>query len=174
MQPVVNPLRPRSTLALGNLVGMVDGHVVNTASVNVKMLAKVLHAHCRTFNMPARVASSPWGIPSQSLVLKLALCKPKHKVVGAALVWVNLYAGTCLKVVYVNSGKLTVVRVSRNVIVKVSTSHVGVAVGFNALYKLNHLRNVLGSLANNVRAADIQRVNVRKKGIRIEFCNFQN
>ena len=33
---------------------------------------------------------------------------------------------------------------------------------------------MLCCLADYVRAADIQRINVRKKGIRIEFCNFQN
>ncbi len=50
-------------LALGNFVGMMHGYVLDAACVNVGSIAKILHSHRRTFDMPARKALSPRTIP---------------------------------------------------------------------------------------------------------------
>ncbi len=48
------------------------------------------------------------------------------------------------------------------------------SVRLDFLDKLNHIGNMLGRLADNVRVADIKRVDVRHKSVSVEFRNVKN
>ena len=65
MEPVFYPgaflalFFAKTSFALGNLVGVMDRDVIDSACVDVDVLAEVFHAHGRTFDVPARIAPSP-------------------------------------------------------------------------------------------------------------------
>ena len=184
MHPVVDPRAfstfclVKAALALRNFVCMVHRNVVDAAGVNIEMLAEIFHAHCGTFNMPARVAASPRRIPGHCLIFKLRFGEPKHKVIRVALVLIDYRnraaSGTGFQFVKVQPCKLAVIRVSGYVKIKVSVCHIGMAVCLKLFDKLNHLCNMLSRLAFVIRAAYIQRINVFVKCFRIKFSNFEN
>ena len=84
MQPVLHERLTRGALALGNFVVVMREHVVNAAGVHIEALTEVLHAHCRTLDMPAGPAAAPRGIPDH-LAIFLCPCFPQGKVRGAFL-----------------------------------------------------------------------------------------
>src|SRR5215469_3604240 len=63
MHPVVHKLMPYKPLALSNFIFVMGKDIIHTSSMYVKMLAKVLHRHSATFDMPARKTVSPGTIP---------------------------------------------------------------------------------------------------------------
>ena len=95
MQPVINPRTfctfsfIKTAFRLRNFISMMNRHMVNTTSMDIKMLAQIFHTHSRTLNMPARITTSPWRIPSHSLIFKFRFSKPKNKVTRITLVLVH-------------------------------------------------------------------------------------
>ena len=64
MQPVMDErMHPCRPFRLGNLIFMVGKDQVAAAAMEIKGGTKIFHAHCRTFNMPARTTFAPGGIP---------------------------------------------------------------------------------------------------------------
>ena len=174
MQPIVYPFFSRSSFGLSYFIGMMYPYMVYTALVNIDLFSQILHTHGRTFDMPAGIASSPRRIPDKGLIFKLALCKPKNKVMRIAFVFIYFDTGTGFKVFKVYVCQLSVFGKGRNIIVEVSASHVGVPVRFYSFYKLYHFIYVLCSLADNTGPFDIQPFGIVKKGFCIKFCNFKH
>ena len=174
MKPVVHPAFAGGTLGLGNLVGMVDGDVIDSTGMDVDLLSQILHAHGGALDVPAGIAPSPGRVPHQGLVLELALGEPQHKVLGIPLVLVNVDAGTGLQVIQIQAGQLSVVGEGGHVIVEVAAGQIGVAVGLKPLYQVDHVLDMLGGLAYNVGTADVEAVNVVEEGVGVELCDFQH
>ena len=76
MEPVVAPLVAQIAFTLGDLVGMMWEGVIDTAGVDVQILAQVLHRDAGALDMPAGITDTPGRIPLQGLVLELRLGKP--------------------------------------------------------------------------------------------------
>ena len=92
VEPVVAPLVSNICLGLCDFISVVGERVVDTAAVDIKVFAKVLHADTRAFDMPTGIADAPRRIPLKLLRIELGLCKPKHEVCLVSLVGVLLNA----------------------------------------------------------------------------------
>src|SRR5689334_2675033 len=99
---VVNPILHKRFLAgccfgLGNFVGVVNRNMINATSVNVKLLAKILHAHGRTLNMPTRkTARVPGTFPHHCSVFSRPLKLPQREVGWMAFAFHYLHPSTGL------------------------------------------------------------------------------
>ena len=62
-------LHSERTLGLGNLIFVVRKLEIGATAVDIKMLTQKCATHCRTFNMPAWPALSPWRGPTNILGL---------------------------------------------------------------------------------------------------------
>ena len=157
---------------------MMNRNMVNTTSVNIKMLSKIFHRHSRTFNMPARITTTPRRIPSHSLIFKLRFCKPKNKVSRITFIFINnnnlAFSSSCFKFIKIQISQFSVIIKSRNIKIQVAASHISMTISFNLLNQINHFLNVICSLTNNIRMTDIQSINISHKSICIEFSNFKN
>lgn len=71
MEPVVAPFMSNIRLGLCNLIGVMREDVVHTATVNIHILAEMLHTDAGALDVPSRVSNAPWAIPLQRLILKL-------------------------------------------------------------------------------------------------------
>ncbi|MBA7686000.1 hypothetical protein ES703_94431 [subsurface metagenome] len=96
MQPVIDPPPARSRLGLSDLIGVMNINMINTAAVNIKVLAQILHGHGAAFNVPARVAQAPGRIPEHGLMFKLGTGKPEHEIKRVFLIRVNINPGAGL------------------------------------------------------------------------------
>ena len=78
----VNPESDEGTacrsLALGDLVFMMRKEKINPATMKIECIAKILHRHCRTLEMPARPAFAerrgPTGLP------RILRCLPQDEI----------------------------------------------------------------------------------------------
>ena len=92
VHPMAAPFVAKVCLALRDLVGVVGERVVDTATMDVAVFAKVLHSDAGAFNVPSGIADSPGARPLELLIVELRLCEPKHEVGAVALVAVSLNA----------------------------------------------------------------------------------
>ena len=63
MQPVMSEFHAVARLRLGDLILMVREDQVLAAGVDVNRLAKILAAHDRALDVPARASFAPGGLP---------------------------------------------------------------------------------------------------------------
>jgi hypothetical protein len=61
VQPKIHPRVGVTALGLGYLVGVMDRDMIDAATVDVKMLTKVLARHRGALDMSARKSRPPWG-----------------------------------------------------------------------------------------------------------------
>ena len=71
VEPIVTPLVPEGRLALSYFVGVMRESVINSAAVDIKILAKMLSRNTGAFDMPTGIAYSKRRIPFKLLVVKL-------------------------------------------------------------------------------------------------------
>ena len=76
MAPVVDPLMAGGGFTLSNFIGVVDRNCIYATAMDIKGFTKIFHAHGGAFDMPARISSSPWGVPHHSLLAELAVGEP--------------------------------------------------------------------------------------------------
>src|SRR5207244_9078210 len=62
MKPVADERLSGRAFALRDLILVMGEYQVDTAGVDVERLPEVLHAHCRTLDMPARTARAEGGL----------------------------------------------------------------------------------------------------------------
>ena len=86
MKPVVAPFLAKVTFRLSNFIGMVGEGVIDSAAMDVKILAEMFHGNAGALDMPAGITDTPGGIPLQSLVFKLGFGEPEDKVILVTLV----------------------------------------------------------------------------------------
>src|ERR1043165_8692940 len=63
VNPVTNKLLPRRAFTLRDLILVMREDEIDTAGVNVKRLAKIVHRHRRALDMPARTSASDRRVP---------------------------------------------------------------------------------------------------------------
>ena len=100
VEPMCAPLVTEISFALCDLVGVVGECVVDTAAVDVEILAQVLHGDSGALDMPTGITETPGTVPFQLLILNLGFGEPEHEVGLVALckVLFNAVAHTNCKV----------------------------------------------------------------------------
>ena len=63
MEPICYEFLMRKCFALGNFIFMVREEQINPSRMNIKLFTQILHAHCRTLNMPSWSTLSKWRVP---------------------------------------------------------------------------------------------------------------
>ena len=176
VEPVVAPFVAQVAFGLGNFVGVVGEGVVNTAGVDVQVLAQVLHGNAGALDVPAGVAHTPGRVPLQGLILEFGLGEPEDEVVLVALVGILLHA-----LPDAHSQILLVMVVEHIVFVQlggievhVAPGHIGKALIQQAGNNFNVFVNTAGGGLNHIGTFDVQLVAVREKGVRIELRDFHN
>ncbi len=110
--------------ALGVFVFMVGKDQVRPAAVDVKTLSQVFHGHGRAFDVPARAALAPGGIPGRFARLGGL---PQRKIQRVALAHIHFDPRAFFQLLDVLSGQPAVLRKASHLEVDVSVQHVGVA-----------------------------------------------
>ncbi len=165
MDPVVDPFVARRSLRLSDLIRMMHGNVVHPAGVNVEVLTEILGAHGAALDMPAGVPAPPRRVPDHGLVFELRLRKPQDEVPRVPLVLVNLDARTGPLFLTIEQRELAVVRELAGIEVDVTTRLVGIPVGLDALDHLDHIVDVIRSLADHRGLFDIEFLHVVEEGL---------
>ena len=88
------------SFALCDLVCMVGECVIDTAAMDIKILAQMLHRDAGALDVPAGISHSPGAVPLKLLVVELGLCKPENEVclVSFVIVLFNALANAVLQV----------------------------------------------------------------------------
>ena len=92
VHPVVAPVVTEIAFALRNLVCVMRESIVDSAAVNVKVFAEVLHGDAGALDVPSGITRAPGGFPLESLIFKLGLREPEDEIVSVALVGVLVNA----------------------------------------------------------------------------------
>src|SRR3546814_2550351 len=95
-------------LVLLDLVGMVDLAMVDAAGVDVERMAQPRLAHHRAFEVPARRALAPGGVPFHLPLLARRGLAPYGEVAGVALARDRIDAG--MSRVVAPAGKRAIIR----------------------------------------------------------------
>ena len=161
---------------LGDFIGMMGEGVVDTAGMDVQVLAQMLHGNAGAFNMPTGVANAPGGIPFQRLVFKLRLGKPEDKVILIALIGILFhtfpYAGSQIFLIMVIEDIVLIQ--GRGIKIHIAAYEIGFA-GVQKL--LNHLDiavDTVGGRLHHIGALDIQLVAIGKESIGIKARDVHN
>ena len=86
MDPIANKFFSGCSLTLGNFIRVMDGHVFRAAGVDIDRIAKVLHRHRRTLDMPARKPIAERTLPMHLVIREPTdALKPKHEIRGMLL-----------------------------------------------------------------------------------------
>ena len=136
---------------------MVRECIVNTAAVNVKILAQILQADTGALNVPAGITNTPGRIPFERLVFKLTLGKPQHKIVLITLIGILLNAFTH------TNGQVLFVMVIENIIafqlgsikVYIASGNIGKTLFQQTFHDLDKFRNAAGCRLNDLRFLDV-------------------
>src|SRR5207244_12120189 len=89
MKPVADERLSGRAFALRDLILVMGEYQVDAAGVDVERLPEVLHAHCRTLDMPARTARAEGGLPD---VLAGLARLPAHEVARVLIrILVDIY-----------------------------------------------------------------------------------
>ena len=77
--------------------------VVDTAAVQVKVFAEVVHGYSGAFDVPSGITYSPRAVPFQLLILEFGFGEPQNKVglVALSLVLFNALSNAYFKVLRV-------------------------------------------------------------------------
>ncbi|MNT27336.1 hypothetical protein D3C72_1629630 [compost metagenome] len=98
VHPVIDVRAVVGAARLGNFVLVVREHQIGTATVDIKMGAKLLAVHGRTFNVPTRTPCAPRRRPARFARLGHL---PQHEVHRVAFHVVDFYARTGLQLIQI-------------------------------------------------------------------------
>ena len=173
VEPVLNPGRLAcGGLALGDLIAVVYGDVVDTPTVDVELLSEVLHAHGAALNMPARIPPSPWRVPQHGLMLELRAGEPEYKIVGILLIGIDSDSGTCLQILPHLSGEFSEVGRFSHIEVDITAAPVGEPRLLNTDDQIDHVLDVVGRPAGDVRLRYVEGLQIPEKGFLVELGDF--
>ena len=139
---------------------MVGEDEILPAPVYVEGGAKVLLAHRRALDVPARTALAPRALPGDAFGLPRLRRLPEREVEGIAFQLAGIDARARQEVVEVALGELPVLREAPDREVDVAARLVGVASGNELFDERDHLGNMLGGLGLDVRGRDPERCHV--------------
>ena len=140
------------------------------AAVNVERQIKVLLAHGRTFQMPARTTLAPRAFPEGFAGLG-GLPQGKIQRIFLFLAYGDARAGT--QIVHVPAGKLAVALEGTHAEIHVARRHgVGVAALDEGLNKFLHVADVFGGARLDIGTAHVQPVHILMEGGDVGFGYF--
>ena len=176
VNPIVAPLVTKICLGLCNLVGVVRECVIDTTAVNIKTLAKMLHADARALDVPSGVTDAPRAIPFELLVVELGLCKPKNKVCLVLFVAVgfNTVANTDCKVSFFKVVENVILLELGGIKVDVAACLVSKAFFEQGLDNLDKLINARGCGLYHLGTTNVERVAILKELFGVELRDFHN
>ena len=178
VEPVTAPFVTEVCLALCNLVCVMREDIVNTAAMNIKVFAEIFHAYAAALNVPAGVTDAPRAVPFQLLLVKFGFRKPESEVALVFLVFVlgNIVADADHKVfrVVCVTGKLAVACGLGCVKIHVSAGDISIALVYKRGNDADEFVNTARGRLNDFRLFDVQRVAIRKEGVRIELRDLHN
>ncbi len=173
MEPIIDPFLSGGRLALSDLIRMVNRDRVDSSTVNIKLIAKIGHAHRRAFDVPAGESPAPGRWPHHLLFTEFALGEPKNEVFGVLLVFILLHPlpDRRFQPIELEAGELAVIidRVDREV--HVSPALVGMPLFFQTENQIDHLLDVVGRLAGRARSNHLQIVKVPEERIGVILCD---
>src|SRR5918994_2365982 len=111
MHPVAREGQAECTLGLGNLIFVMRKHQVSPAAVDVERLAKILGAHRRALDVPARPARTPRAFPGRLAGLARF---PESEIQRRSLALINLDASPRFQLVDSLARKLAISSKIRN------------------------------------------------------------
>ena len=176
VEPIFAPLVAEGSLRLSDLVGVVGEGIVNTATVDIEVLAHEFRGDAGALNVPAGISDSPRGSPLQLLVVKLGLGEPENEVslVSLILVCLNAVTHAYLKVLFLEIVENVILLKLRGVEIYVSACLVGVSLLEKGLYHSDKLGNAVGGRLNVLGTLDVKLVAVSKKCVCIVLCNLKD
>ena len=63
MEPVIAPLVSQVGFGLCDLIGVMRENIIHSATMNIHIFSKMLHADAGALDMPSRVSNAPRTIP---------------------------------------------------------------------------------------------------------------
>src|SRR3989344_843981 len=168
VHPYLRELLSRCSLALGYLVRVVHGNMVNAACVDVQRFAKVFHRHRGAFYVPAREPFAPWRIPFH--LARLFREFPKREVRGIFLP-AHFHALAGLQPFLVKPRQLAVILELRGIEINAVFRGISVPFLFQRSDKLYHFFYIVCGLAHDRRLFYLQFLHVGKETFRIIFRN---
>ncbi len=161
MQPVLDEGLAARPLALGDFVLVVGENQILAATMDVEGLAEILHAHGRTFDMPAGPAGSPGGFPGGLAGLGRL---PQGEVHRVALLLAGSDAGAGPHFVHVALGQFEVAGELLHREVDVAAGGIGHPPGDEALDDGDDLGDVLGGLGLATRQIEAESGHILVEG----------
>ena len=137
-----------------------------------KCSPEVFHRHCAALDVPSRVSAAPGGIPEHHLMLELALGEPEHEVRRVLLSLVDHHPGARPQLLLFQQGELPVAGELRDVEIDIAAGHVGEAFRFQTGDQIDHIRDVLGRLADDRGSGAADHRQVAEEGLRVEVRDF--
>ena len=176
MEPVIAPFVAQEAFRLGNFIGVMGEGIVNTAAVNIQIVAQMLHGNAGALDVPAGIANTPGRIPLEGLILELGLGKPQDKVILVLFVLVLFHALTnAYRQIFLVMVVEDVVFIQRRgVKVHVAAGKIGFALVQKSLHHMNILVNTVGGRLHNIGPLDVQLVAVREKRVGVVFCDLHD
>src|SRR6266704_2508732 len=169
MHPIVDELMACKPLALSNFLFLMGKDIIHTAAMYVKMLAKVLHRHSATFDMPARKTGPPGTIPRH---LAPGFGRfPQREIFKVVPISIYPLAYSRQHILQLVAGELPVLRKAFNVEVDVAVDLIGNALCQQTLDDSDHLRDVLCRTWENRRRFNIEFPLILVERPGIELCN---
>ena len=176
MEPIIAPLVSNETLSLGNLIGVMRESIIDTAAVDIQILAQVLQRNTGALNMPTGITNAPGRIPLQRLIFKFTLGKPKDKVILIALICilVNAFTNADGQIILIVIVENIILVQSGSIKVYITTGNVCLTLFNQAFNHGNELRNTTSCRLNHIRLLDVQFLTISKECISIVLCNFHD
>src|SRR5579859_8126788 len=143
VDPVIHELLARKTLALCYLVLVMGKNVIHTASMQIIMLAQVLHRHSAALDMPTGKSTPPWAVPRH--LPPWFSWFPQGKIFRVVLVRIHPFSNTGQHILKLITRKLPIVRKALDVIINITLDLVSYILCQQPLDNSNHLSNMLSS-----------------------------
>ena len=176
VEPIIAPLVTDERLTLRDLVGVVGERVVNSAAVDIEVLAKILHTDARALDVPAGVTDAPRAIPLELLIVELGLCEPEHEVCLVSLVGVlfNALADSDLEVLFLEIVENVVLPELRGIEIDISARLVSVALFDQSLDSLDELVDAARCGSYDLGSLDVELLAVLKERVGVELRDLKH
>ena len=157
-----------AAFGLGNLVFMMREDQVTAAAMEIKGFAQILHAHGRTFNMPAGTAGTPRALPCR---LARFSGFPQRKIHRITLAVINVYTRAGQHIFQITAGKLTIVFKFFYTVENVAVNNITIAIVNQALNGSDDIIDMLGYTRINMRTAHIELIHYFKVGVNVAVAD---
>ena len=156
-------------MVLRDLVGMVDFAMIDAAGVDVEMVAQILTAHHRTFEVPAGRAAAPGAVPFHLTMLVGSAEAPDREVSGMTLAR-DAVDAALHRAFVARAGETAVVGDGTRVEVQAIGQTVAMLVG-DRFAERDHAGDMVGRQRKAGGVADVEVLQVRLECPRVMVCD---